>query len=464
MVGLDRRRPGAPVPARLDHIRIERSLDEEADVRQFLRLLLEHANELLADDLALALGLDHAGEPLQEALLSGHVDEPDPPVAKCLDHLLRLVLSQQAVIDEHAGELIPHCAVDEGRGRRGVDAPRQAADHASLADLGAHPLDLLVDDRSGRPSLLEAGDLTEEAVEDLRAVRRVDDLGVELDPVEALLGALERGDRRARAGGESDEAGRGLEDAVAVAHPALLLMRQPGQQTSAAVGEDQRRAAELPRIGALDAAAEDVDHRLHPVADAQHRDLELQQLTSQLRCALRVDGGRAARQDQRRRAPLADPLHGGVVGQQLGEHPALADPPGNQLGVLPPEVEDQYFLVGAVLSAFPLAAVVLTSRKSSVSRTQGAGIAALFGDRRRQARFAGAECRRRRRTAVSHPIRLPRWPRRRGRWSPCPRTDRAAAACPRSAATARPSPRRAGSRGCPHSRRWPSRCAGRRSG
>ena len=118
VVGLDRRRPGAPVAAGLDHIRVERSLDEEADVRQLLRLLLEHADELLADDLALALGLDHAGEPLQEALLSGHVDEPDPPVAKRLDHLLRLVLSQQAVVDEHAGELIAR--------RRGGRAPRRS--------------------------------------------------------------------------------------------------------------------------------------------------------------------------------------------------------------------------------------------------------------------------------------------------------------------------------------------------
>src|SRR5207244_9437313 len=101
---------------------------------------------------------------------------------------------------------------------------------------------------------------------------------MELDPVEASCGALEGGDRRPRAGGEGDEAGRGLEDAVAVAHPALLLVRQAGQQTSAAVGEDQRGASELPRIGAFDTAAEDVDHRLHPVADAQHWEVELEQL------------------------------------------------------------------------------------------------------------------------------------------------------------------------------------------
>ena len=264
-----------------------------------------------------------------------------PEVAKGLDHLLGLVLAQQTVVDEHAGELIADRAVDERRGGRRVDASREAADHPSVADLGPHGSDLLVDHRGGRPALLEACDLAQEAVEDLGAVGRVDDLGVELDPVEAPLGTLAGGHRRAWAGGERDEARRRLEDAVAMAHPALLLMRQPGQQLSAAVGEDQRGAPELPRVGAFDPAAEDMDHRLHPVADAQHRDVELEQLAAQLRCAVRIDRRRPAGQHQRRGTPLADPLQVGVVGEQLGEHPALADPPGDQLGVLPAEVKNQ---------------------------------------------------------------------------------------------------------------------------
>ena len=144
--------------------------------------------------LRLRLGLDDSGEPLQEAVLGRDVDQPDPAVAKGLDHLLGLVLAQQAVVDEHAGELIADRAVDERRGGRRVDASREAADHPSVADLGAHRCDLLVDHRGGRPALLEARDLAQEAVEDLGAVGRVDDLGVELDPVQARA----RGSRRRR--------------------------------------------------------------------------------------------------------------------------------------------------------------------------------------------------------------------------------------------------------------------------
>ena len=70
-----------------------------------------------------------------------------------VDDLLGLVLAQQPVVDEHAGELVADRAVDERRRGRGVDAAREAADDAAVADLGADPLDLLVDDRGRRPAL-----------------------------------------------------------------------------------------------------------------------------------------------------------------------------------------------------------------------------------------------------------------------------------------------------------------------
>ena len=103
-------------------------------------------------------------------------------------------------------------------------------------------------------------------------VRGVDDLGVELDPVEAALGVLAGGDRRARAGGERGEPGGRLEDGVAVAHPALLLGGQAASRRPPSPVRRQLGAAELARLGALDPAAELADHRLHAVTDAEHRE------------------------------------------------------------------------------------------------------------------------------------------------------------------------------------------------
>ena len=49
----------------------------------------------------------------------------------------------------------------------------------------------------------------------------------------------------------------------------------------------QVRAAELPHLGLLDAAAELVHEQLHPVADAHHRHAELQQAALERRRARR---------------------------------------------------------------------------------------------------------------------------------------------------------------------------------
>ena len=185
-------------------------------------------------------------------------------------------------------------------------------------------------------------------VEDVLAVGRMDDLGVELDAVEAALDVLERRDRRLRRARELGEAGRGGVDGVAVRHPAALLIRRAGQQP-ALRRHRQLRAAELPHLGALDLAAEGQHERLHAVTDAEHGDAQLEQLGIEPRRAVGVDGRRPAGEDQALRAAAADLLHAHVVRQQLGEDPALAHPARDQLGVLPAVVED-HDLVGRDLA------------------------------------------------------------------------------------------------------------------
>ena len=57
---------GGLARAALDDVAVERALDEELGVGELARLLLEAADELLADDLALALGLGDALELAEE--------------------------------------------------------------------------------------------------------------------------------------------------------------------------------------------------------------------------------------------------------------------------------------------------------------------------------------------------------------------------------------------------------------
>jgi hypothetical protein len=272
------------------------------------------------------------------------VDQRDPELPEGLDHLLGLVHPHQPVVDEDAGEALADGAVDEQRGDRGVHPAGEAADDAALADLGADRVDLLRDHRLRRPVVAALGDVAEETGEDVRAVGRVDDLRVELNPVEAAVGRLEGGHGRPGAGGERGEPGGGLEDRVAVAHPAALLLREPAKEAASAVAKGQVGAAELPRLRALDPAAERQHHRLHAVTDAEDRDAQIEQLGREGRRARLVDRGRAAGEDERLRVAAADLLRGGRGGQHLGEDAALADAPSDQLRVLAAEVEDQDLL------------------------------------------------------------------------------------------------------------------------
>ena len=138
--------------------------------------------------LRLRSGLGDAGEPVEEALLGVHRDQRHlEVVAERGHHLVALVLAHQAVVDEDAGELVAHRRVGEQRRDRGVDAARQPADHLAVADLLADARDLLLDHRGGAPGHVAAADVAQEGLEDLRAVGGVDDLGVELDPVQAAL-------------------------------------------------------------------------------------------------------------------------------------------------------------------------------------------------------------------------------------------------------------------------------------
>ena len=180
-------------------------------------LLLEHPDELRADGLALGLGVGHALQPLEEALLCVHGHERDlERVAERAHHLLALFLAHQAVVNEHTRELLAHRAMHEQRGHRGVNAAGQAADHAPLPHLLADAPDLLLHDRRRRPRPLAAAHVGQKAREDLLAVGGVDDLGMELDAVDAAGGVLDGGHRRGARGGQGAEAGGRLEHGVPV--------------------------------------------------------------------------------------------------------------------------------------------------------------------------------------------------------------------------------------------------------
>jgi hypothetical protein len=168
----------------------------------------------------------------------------------------------------------------------------------------------------------------------------VDDLGVELDAVETPIPILEGRDRRRGRAGHDPRAEGRRGHRVTVAHPADLLGRQALEELAPGLG-GELRTAELRRVRALDAAAEVSRHQLHPVADPEHRDAELEDPGIDPGRPLGVDRRRPSGEDERQRPPGRQRGRGGRVRHELRVHAALAHPSRDQLRVLAAEVDDE---------------------------------------------------------------------------------------------------------------------------
>ena len=345
MVALD---DGGVAGAGLDHVGIDGALSQEVHGANILGLLLKDADELLADDLALLLGLGDTGQLAQEALLGVHADKVDVPAGESLLHLVALVLTHQTVVHKDAGELIAHSLGQKGGHHRGVHAAAEGQQHLAAAyllpDLGDGGLTVVLHG----PVTGSVADLVQEVTDHGDAVLGVVDLGVILHAVEAA-GLVGNGHVGAGVGvsGEGKALGH-LGHIISVAHPGDTLLGQTLEQLAGGVIVGLGLAV-LPGgvvLGLGDLAAQSVGHELAAVADAQDGHAPGEDLGVHVGRGLQIDAVGAAGEDD------ADGVHGLQLGQGSGigldfaVHVAFPDTAGDELVVLAAEVQHDNSLVG----------------------------------------------------------------------------------------------------------------------
>ena len=130
-------------------------------------------------------------------------------------------------------------------------------------------------------------------------------------------------------------------DLVAVAHPHDGLVRDVAKERLGRVQHTAFGAAELAGRVALDLAPHRLAGQLHPVADPQDRQPQLEDRRIALRRSGLVDTRRTAREDQGQRVELANPLGRDVVADDPREGMPLANPARDELDILSTEIEDQ---------------------------------------------------------------------------------------------------------------------------
>ncbi len=291
------------------------------------------------------------------------------------------------MVDEDAGEPVPHRAVDQRGGHRRIDPARQAADHPrGGADLAHDPRGLALDEMACGPVRRAATDLEQEVGDDLAAAGRVGHLGMELYRMNRLGLMLEARHRRIGAGRRGHIARRRRIHVIAVAHPALdvFARRKPLEQPPAQ--HLHLGAAVFLPVGVHHLRSGQMGDHLHAVAEAQHRDTQIEQALRRERSALVIHRVGAAREDNPLGLPGANPLERAGGRMDFRIHVGLADPARDELGELGPVVENEYPVVVNHVASFASKQSARSPRinSSSVSRRRATA------QRPRSTRISGA--------------------------------------------------------------------------
>ena len=106
------------------NIRIDRSLRKKSDSFLFSGFFGKYLDEFFSDDMALPLRIRHTGEEIQETVGGIHINQVGVHlVPENSDHLLRLPLPKESVINVHADQLSANRTDQKCRDHRGIYPP-----------------------------------------------------------------------------------------------------------------------------------------------------------------------------------------------------------------------------------------------------------------------------------------------------------------------------------------------------
>ena len=334
--------------AALDHVRVERALGEELDRPSFFASSSNTRDELVADDLALPLGVRRRRRAARgsararpprisvDAELRRQFARTPPRASPC---------AQQPVVHEHAGQPVADRAVDAARRPRVESTPPDSPHRTCAARRPARAMsrDRLAHEVLHAPAALQPATRKRKLAAPA-AVGGVHDLGVELDEVERPLRRGARRRRRSsRCAPRATKPGGSACDLVAVAHPGAEAPRHAARTAARRRSTMNVAMPYSARVGLATAAAEQLRGDLEAVADAEQR--LAQRVDRADRAAAPRRGSRSPGEPERMSALRAcaprSPRPACVPGTISREDAQLAHAAGDELRVLRAEVEDE---------------------------------------------------------------------------------------------------------------------------
>jgi hypothetical protein len=188
---------------------------------------------------------------------------------------------------------------------------------------------------------------------------------------------FEDGNRGIRTGcGDREPMGH-TADRIEVRHPHRVVLagipELVGEQRTRDIGPGDLGRAVLAPATPGNLAAELLGQQLRPVANAEHRNPELVDLGIKCRRSRHVDAFRTARQDDGCWSHRPNSVSRNGVRDDRRIHRRVTDSAGDELGVLGPEIDDQYLLVWCSVPAWTVRCAVVQAQDGSSGPSRNPG-------------------------------------------------------------------------------------------
>ena len=101
---------------RFDHIRVDRTLRQEAGIFKLCSFFFKDIDKQLTDNLAFVFRITNTIECVEKAFFRIHSDDIDPHiVSEGLHDLIAFVQTQQAIVNKYTSQLLADSAVQQRR-------------------------------------------------------------------------------------------------------------------------------------------------------------------------------------------------------------------------------------------------------------------------------------------------------------------------------------------------------------
>lgn len=308
-----------------------------------MRSLVKDLNENTADGLALRFGIGFTGEGAEEFVSGTNTADVEPHVLVVVEDLLEFVLAQKAVVHENAMETIADGSMEQLRRDRAVNATRKAENDRVVADFRLELGNGFVNEIGRSPVARTPTNVHHKILQQQWTIRAVPNLRMELNAPHLLVLAPKT--RMLHVAGRADHLeirANGL-NRIAMRHPHLRARFDAVKQVILVVDMCEICPAIFAGVGSFNGSPVSRCEVLRTVTNAEDRHLPKE--------GLQVRSWRLFFPHAVRRTTENHPFD--IVWNRLESVPRndfrvdiqFSDAPSDELGVLRPEVENQYALV-----------------------------------------------------------------------------------------------------------------------